>query len=143
MDADRYQVHEEHRDDSSRESPDSPFPRGAGRSQALPPQASQGGAASQRQGAARGLRIAGDTVRGEAESLTGGLSVIPRMVKPCTKCGIIRPLTEFHLDCHSADSHKAVCIDCRNAAEADRRERIRQQEIAPRRRWWRRRRVRS
>lgn len=35
-------------------------------------------------------------------------------MKPCTQCGIIRPLIDFHRDCHTRDGRACKCKVCFN-----------------------------
>ena len=52
-------------------------------------------------------------------------------MKRCSLCGLVKPLSDFHLDRRVSDGHKAKCKGCQNRAY--RQWRARTETFAPRR----------
>ena len=42
-------------------------------------------------------------------------------MKPCSKCGIVKPLEEFHKEAKSSDGRKASCAECACKAQIERK----------------------
>lgn len=42
--------------------------------------------------------------------------------KRCTKCGIVKPFSDYHLNAKSPDGHATICINCRYPGRIARRE---------------------
>ena len=59
-------------------------------------------------------------------------------MKPCTRCGEVKPLTDFHRDRTKADGRHTACAECRRLSNGESRRRNPEAAREQARRWRRR-----